>query len=143
MRERIAHLLADWRRSKDTDDSMVLRVAATMAHHQLEKADAEIEDLRFQLCGTQGELDSALSRERTLLDEQEDCRIEIERLTAERDETQRELRKAETESSMLRIECAVIAADEIERLRAENDGLRRQLDQFVGDFNDEVQREAI
>ena len=29
------------------------------------------------------------------------------------------------------------AADEIERLRAERDSLRRQLDQFVGDFKDE------
>ena len=35
------------------------------------------------------------------------------------------------------------AADEIERLRAERDSLRRQLDQFVGDFKDDVQREAI
>ena len=35
------------------------------------------------------------------------------------------------------------AADEIERLRAERDSLRRQLDQFVGEFKDEVQREAI
>jgi len=35
------------------------------------------------------------------------------------------------------------AADEIERLRAERDSLRRQLDQFVGEFKDEVQREAL
>jgi hypothetical protein len=35
------------------------------------------------------------------------------------------------------------AADEIERLRAERDIMRRQLDQFVGEFNEEVQREAI
>lgn len=35
------------------------------------------------------------------------------------------------------------AADEIERLRAENETLRKQLDQFVGDFKDEVQREAL
>jgi hypothetical protein len=40
-----------------------------------------------------------------------DCRIEIERLTAERDEIQRELRRAETESSMLRVECGVIAKE--------------------------------
>lgn len=98
MRERIAHLLADWRRSKDTDDPMVLRVAATMAHHQLEEADSEIEDLEFRMCGTQGELENALLRERTLLREQEDCRIgadnldaEIERLRAERDEARREV----------------------------------------------------
>jgi hypothetical protein len=36
---------------------------------------------------------------------------EIARLTAERDEIQRELRNAETESSMLRVECGVIAAE--------------------------------
>lgn len=35
------------------------------------------------------------------------------------------------------------AADEIERLRAENATLRRLLDQFVGEFKDEVQREAL
>lgn len=57
-----------------------------------EAAD-EIDDLRFQLEGIKGELENALSRERTLLEEQEDCRIgndnleaEIARLRAERDE---------------------------------------------------------
>ena len=35
------------------------------------------------------------------------------------------------------------ASNEIERLRAENATLRKQLDQFVGQFNDEVQREAL
>ena len=42
---------------------------------------------------------------------------EIERLTAERDEARRELRKAETESSMLRVECGVIAAERDEARR--------------------------
>jgi hypothetical protein len=42
---------------------------------------------------------------------------EIERLTAERDEMQGELRKAETESSMLRVECGVIAAERDEARR--------------------------
>ena len=46
-----------------------------------------------------------------------DYRIEIERLTAERDEMQGELRKAETESSMLRVECGVIAAERDEARR--------------------------
>lgn len=46
-----------------------------------------------------------------------DCRIEIERLTAERDEMQRELRKAEIESSMLRVECGVIAKERDEARR--------------------------
>ena len=56
----------------------------------LRGAADEIEDLRFQLRGMQGELDGALSRERTLRDEQDDARIgadnlqeEIERLRAE------------------------------------------------------------
>jgi len=40
------------------------------------------------------------------------CAIkEIERLRKERDEMQGELRKAETECSMLRVECGVIAAE--------------------------------
>lgn len=36
-----------------------------------------------------------------------------------------------------------IAAEEIEQLQAENATLRRLLDQFVGEFKDEVQREAL
>jgi len=35
------------------------------------------------------------------------------------------------------------AADNIEQLQAENATLRRLLDQFVGEFKDEVQREAL
>lgn len=35
------------------------------------------------------------------------------------------------------------AADRIEQLQAENATLRRLLDQFVGEFKDEVQREAL
>ena len=60
----------------------------------------DIEDLRFQLQGTIGELENALSRERTLLKDQEDYRIgadnlhaEIERLRAERDEARQRLCK--------------------------------------------------
>lgn len=34
-------------------------------------------------------------------------------------------------------------ADKIEQLQAENATLRRLLDQFVGEFKDEVQREAL
>jgi uncharacterized protein (DUF58 family) len=41
----------------------------------------------------------------------------IQRLTAERDEMQGELRKAETECSMLRVECGVIAAERDEARR--------------------------
>lgn len=76
------------------DAANYLRLFGTPPTHRLlvEAAD-EIEDLMFRLEGTIGELDNALSRERTLLSEQEDCRIgadnleaEIERLTAERDE---------------------------------------------------------
>ena len=46
-----------------------------------------------------------------------DAADEIERLTAERDEIQRELLKAETESSMIRVECGVIAAERDEARR--------------------------
>jgi hypothetical protein len=42
---------------------------------------------------------------------------EIERLRSERNEMQSELRKAETESSMLRVECGVIAAERDEARR--------------------------
>jgi chromosome segregation ATPase len=40
-----------------------------------------------------------------------------DRLTAERDDIQRELRKAETECSMLRVECGVIAKERDEARR--------------------------
>jgi uncharacterized small protein (DUF1192 family) len=71
------------------------------AADEIERLRAErddIEDLRFQLQGTIGELENALSRERTLLNDQEDFRIgadnlhaEIERLGAERDKARREV----------------------------------------------------
>jgi hypothetical protein len=79
------------------DAANYLRLFGTPPTHRLlvEAAD-EIEDLMFRLEGTIGELDNALSRERTLLSEQEDYRIgaenleaEIERLTAERNEARR------------------------------------------------------
>jgi hypothetical protein len=41
----------------------------------------------------------------------------IERLRKERDEMQVELRKAETECSMLRVECGVVAAERDEARR--------------------------
>ena len=46
-----------------------------------------------------------------------DAADEIEQLRKERDEMQGELRKAETESSMLRVECGVIAAERDEARR--------------------------
>ena len=46
------------------------------------------------------------------------CAIkEIERLRKDRDEMQDELRKAETECSMLRVECGVVAAERNEARR--------------------------
>jgi hypothetical protein len=48
-----------------------------------------------------------------------------DRLTAERDDIQRELRKAETECSMVRVECGVIAK---ERDEARRDAERWQED---------------
>jgi predicted nuclease with TOPRIM domain len=48
----------------------------------------------------------------------ENLRLQIDRLRAERDEMQGELRKAETESSMLRVECGVIAAERDEARRS-------------------------
>jgi hypothetical protein len=45
--ERIDHLLADWKTVSDTSDPLVLRVAAAVAHHVLNQAQAEIEQLRL------------------------------------------------------------------------------------------------
>ena len=52
-------------------------------HAIMREAADEIEDLRTQLQGTKGELENALSRERTLLKEQADCRIGADSLEAE------------------------------------------------------------
>jgi hypothetical protein len=62
-----------------------------------------------------GEFQAYASREyqRLLLDAAD----EIERLGKERDEMQGELRKAETECSMLRVECGVIASERDEARR--------------------------
>jgi uncharacterized phage protein gp47/JayE len=45
--ERIDHLLADWRSCRETNDPVVLRVAATMAHHVLGQAREAMEQLRL------------------------------------------------------------------------------------------------
>lgn len=53
-------------------------------------------------------------------EERDELRGIASKLTAERDEMQGELRKAETESSMLRVECGVIAAERNEARQALN-----------------------
>ena len=45
--QRIEHLLADWKTCKDTNDALVLRVAATVAHHVLKQARDSIEELQL------------------------------------------------------------------------------------------------
>jgi phosphomevalonate kinase len=45
--QRIEHLLADWKTCKDTQDPMILRVAATVAHHVLKQARDKIEELQL------------------------------------------------------------------------------------------------
>jgi multidrug resistance efflux pump len=79
------------------DQQTILRADLAMANAEVAalKADREdIEDLRFQLEGTIGELENALSRERTLLDEQEDCRIGSDNLHAEIDRLRAEVAAA-------------------------------------------------
>lgn len=45
--QRIEHLLEDWKTCKDTNDALVLRVAATVAHHVLKQAKDRIEELQL------------------------------------------------------------------------------------------------
>lgn len=45
--QRIEHLLEDWKTCKDTNDALVLRVAATIAHHVLKQARDKIEELQL------------------------------------------------------------------------------------------------
>jgi hypothetical protein len=45
--ERIDHLLADWKLYRETNDPVVLRVAATMAHHVLAQSREAMEQLRL------------------------------------------------------------------------------------------------
>jgi hypothetical protein len=71
--QRIEHLLEDWKTCKDTNDALVLRVAATVAHHVLQQAKEEIEDLE-------------LWKEERIIS----FRLVTEQLRAERDEIRRE-----------------------------------------------------
>ena len=88
---------------KDTD---IIAAIAPDAVSLMDKAIAEIKRLRQENA--------------TLTAERDEMQGENATLTAERDEMQGELRKAETESSMLRVECGVIAAerDEARRIAA-------------------------
>ena len=66
-------------------------------------------------------INCAIKEIERLREERDALFVLTDRLTVERDEMQGELRKAETESSMLRVECGVIAAerDEARRLCCE------------------------
>jgi chromosome segregation ATPase len=90
-----------------------------------EAAD-EIEDLRFQLSGTQGELENALSRERTLLREQEDCRIGADNLQAEIERLLMNTGCARNQRSTQFCAEALDAQRDVERLRAERDEAMRE-----------------
>jgi len=64
--QRIEHLLADWKTCKDTQDPMILRVAATVAHHVLRQAKYRIEDLELigeERCGNWKSADKELRAE--------------------------------------------------------------------------------
>ena len=56
-------------------------------------------------------INCAIKEIERLREERDALFVLTDRLTVERDEMQGELRKAETESSMLRVECGVIAAE--------------------------------
>jgi chromosome segregation ATPase len=102
----------------------------------IDDAADEIEDLRFQLSGTQGELENALSRERTLLRDQEDCRIGADNLQAEIERLRRNTGCARDQRSTQFCAEAMDAQRELEKLRAE-------LRTYTDGSNDEVQREAL
>ena len=77
---------------------------------------------------------------------------EIERLRSERNEMQSELRKAETESSMLRVECGVLEKNAemtyenhkriVKELTAERDEARRLLKAVVDMMRDNMAPDA-
>jgi chromosome segregation ATPase len=75
------------------EDIASLQAAIESMRIELNEATDKIEDLRFQLQGTQDELDSALSRERTLLKDQEDYRIGADNLEAEIERLKRDYYK--------------------------------------------------
>lgn len=93
-------------------------------HAIMREAADEIEDLMFRLQVTIGELDNALSRERTLLSEQEDLRIGSDNLHAEIERLREELNTRIAMCDM-RSEKIIELTDEIERLRTERDEARR------------------
>jgi len=110
------------------DDDIVTRLRQIpTAWPLVREAADEIEDLRFQLSGTQGELESALSRERTLLRDQEDCRIGADNLQAEIERLLMNTGCARNQFSTQFCAEALDAQREIERLREELDEARRAI----------------
>jgi hypothetical protein len=86
---------------------------------RLQQIAATIEDGgHFDSPATAAHYINCAIREIERLREERDALFVLtDRLTVERDEMQGELRKAETESSMLRVECGVIAAERDEARR--------------------------
>lgn len=92
-------------------------------------AQRDVEKLRTELVRNSEEFRGTLAAHRRT----------IECLTAERDSTIRELRKVETECSMLRVECGVVAADEIELLRSTVTDCRIEIERLRAE-RDEARR---
>jgi hypothetical protein len=79
--KQIDHLLADWKLSRETNDPLVLRVAATMAHYLLEHARDAIEQFRL----------SCEERGANWASHEHEMRDQIATLREERDEARRHL----------------------------------------------------
>jgi uncharacterized coiled-coil DUF342 family protein len=103
------------------------RVDTTEILMLMQEAAEDIEDLRFQLRGTQEELDGALSRERTLRDEQDDARIGADNLHDEIERLRRNTGCARNQRSTQFCAEALDAQRDVETLRAERDAALAEL----------------
>ena len=108
------------------EDIASLQAAIDSMRIELTEAYEEISDLRFRLECSTGELENALSRERTLLRDQEDYRIGADNLATERDEAYEQLDRYKNGYEGGCHACEIVAVRNQELL-AERDEARREI----------------
>ena len=130
--QRIEHLLEDWKTCKDTQDALVLRVAATVAHHVLKQARDSIEELQLS---NEERVANIKSADWELRDQIKRLRVDLKLMTEEhraacedRDNVQRDVETLKAElvrnADEFR-ETLTEMRQRVETLTAERDEARR------------------
>ena len=132
--QRIEYLLEDWKTCKDTQDALVLRVAATVAHHVLKQARDSIEELQLS---NEERVANIKSADWELRDQIKRLRVDLKLMTEEhraacedRDNVQRDVETLKAE--------LVRNADKFRETVTE---LRQRIE-TVTDERDEARREV-